>query len=108
VPEPAFHDGGKVIDAVGARLPNPFLQVRPGTFGGVELRRIGQEPHHGQPVRVRGDELPHDDALAQADESGEVPAPTLTDPYYTLSATQFTPYGHSLENRRRCRPRSPG
>lgn len=38
-----------------------------------------------------------DEALAHADEEGQIPVPSLAGSYYTLSATHFTPYGHSLE-----------
>lgn len=37
-----------------------------------------------------------DKALGQVDTDGQVPPPVLTNRYYALAATHFTPYGHSL------------
>jgi hypothetical protein len=40
-------------------LPTLFFNGRPGALDRVQLRRVGGQPGHGQPLLVRADERAH-------------------------------------------------
>ena len=51
--EPVLDDRGQLVDVACGEVAQAVLHVRPGALGGVEIRGVGGQLDHGQPVAVR-------------------------------------------------------
>src|SRR3954470_3975505 len=62
--------GGELVHGAGEQVAQIALDVRPHALGGVELRGVGRQLDHGQPVVVRLAEPAHRGAAVHVE--GEV------------------------------------